>query len=60
MYGMNNIKFKKIFVSSIQDSEMLKVKVAIPILDKSNTATHVRVIGIWRDSHSHELHIFPC
>jgi len=39
---------------------MLKLKASIPILDESNTATHVGIIGIWRDCHFHELHIFPC
>lgn len=56
-FGIGN---KDIFVFSTKNSEMLKLKAAIPILDESNTATHVRVIGIWRDCHFHELHIFPC
>lgn len=56
-FGTGN---KDIFVFSTKNSEMLKLKAAIPILDESNTATHVRVIRIWRDCHFHELHIFPC
>ena len=56
-FGIGN---KDIFVFSTKNSEMLKLKAAIPILDESNTATHVGVIGVWRDCHFHELHIFPC
>ena len=56
-FGIGNMD---IFVFSIKGSEVLKLNAAIPILDESDTATHVRVIRIWRDSHLHELHIFPC
>ena len=39
--------------------QTFKLKAAIHILDKSDTATLVRVGRIWRDSHFHELHVFP-